>query len=195
MLTLAEALLGPNVRISYTSALLNEPGNKRSKWHADWPFNQESACRIRPPYPDLVMHLTSLLMVSPFTEKNGGTLIVPGSHRFPSNPTDPTLGIDLHAPYPGEYGVTGSEGNMIIFDSRLWHCAPANKSNQVRVALGVRYAPWWLNLEALDPMSDYRRQIVDEQGQTENVVPRLASHIYETLPEKVKPLYRHWLER
>ena len=33
------------------------------------------------PYPDAVMHLTTLWMLSPFSAKNGGTLILPGSHR------------------------------------------------------------------------------------------------------------------
>lgn len=192
---LAEALLGPNVRISFTSAIMNEPGKQRTKWHADWPFNQNNACHIPAPYPDQVMHLTALLMVSPFTEENGGALIVPGSHRQPSNPTDPKLGIDVDAPYPYEYRIMGNEGNMLMFDSRLWHCPPANPSDQVRVALGIRYAPWWLNLEVLDPDSDYRHQLVDEAGKKENIVPRLATRVYANLPEKVQPLYRHWLGR
>ena len=38
-----EGLLGPHARISYTSALINEPENPRGNWHADWPFNQRNA--------------------------------------------------------------------------------------------------------------------------------------------------------
>jgi hypothetical protein len=39
LLSIVELLLGHHVRISYTSAIVNEPGNARGNWHADWPFN------------------------------------------------------------------------------------------------------------------------------------------------------------
>ena len=63
----AEALFGPHFRISFTSAIINLPGNERGKWHADWPFNQEVAGRIPAPYPDVCQHLTTLWMLAPFT--------------------------------------------------------------------------------------------------------------------------------
>lgn len=195
VLTLVESLLGPDVRISFTSALVNEPGKQRTKWHADWPFNQLNACHVGVPYPDRIMHLTSLFMISPFTEDNGGTLIVPGSHRSSSNPTDESLGIDPTLPYPTEFRVTAAAGSMVLFDSRLWHCPPGNPSPSPRVALGVRYAPWWLNLESLDPDSDFRKQMVIEPGLHENIVPRIDRQVYEALPDNVQPLYRHWIVR
>ena len=195
VLGLAEILLGPNVRLSFTSAIINEPGKRRTTWHADWPFNQNNACHVPTPYPDCIMHLTALLMISPFTEANGGTLVVPGSHRFPSNPTDSKLGIDPTQPYATEFRVTGPAGSMVVFDSRLWHCPPANPSDHVRIALGVRYAPWWLNLEPLNPDSDIRKQLVEEPGLEENEVPKLSVQAYESLPEQVRPLLRHWVAR
>lgn len=193
VLTLAERLLGPNFRVSFTSALINEPGKQRTNWHADWPFNQDNACHVPAPYPDRVMHLTALIMLSPFTEANGGTLLVPGSHRASSNPTDPGLGIDPTLPHPTEYRVTGRAGSLLLFDSRLWHCPPANPSAAPRVALGFRYAPWWLNLEALDPDSDQRQQLVTEPGLTDNIVPRVDPNVWQSLPENVQPLLRHWI--
>jgi len=195
VLGLAKILLGPNIRLSFTSAIINEPGKQRTTWHADWPFNQNNACHVPAPYPDCIMHLTALLMISPFTEANGGTLVVPGSHRFPNNPSDSNLGIDPTQAYPTEHRVIGPAGSMVIFDSRLWHCPPANPSDTVRVALGVRYAPWWLNLEPLNPQSDIRQQLVEEPGLEENEVPKLSVQVYESLPESVRPLLRHWVDR
>ena len=93
LINLSGKLLGAHVRISFTSVIINEPGKPRTNWHADWPFNQNNACHVPAPYPNRVMHLTSLLMVSPFTQENGGTLIVPGSHQKSSNPTDKNLGV------------------------------------------------------------------------------------------------------
>lgn len=195
VLALTGTFLGPNVRISFTSALINDPGKERTTWHADWPFNQSNACHVPAPYPDRIMHMTGLIMISPFTEENGGTLVVPGSHRYTSNPTNENLGIDPYAPHPTEHRVTGEPGSMILFDSRLWHCPPGNPSNKPRVALGLRFAPWWLNIEPLDPDSDVRRQWVEEPGLTDNIVPRLPREVYDALPEIVQPLYRHWVER
>jgi hypothetical protein len=34
----------------------------------------------------------------------------------------------------------------------------------------------------------------DEAGATDNIVPSIRRDVYERLPQKVKPLYRHWLE-
>ncbi len=192
LLAIAEALLGQHVRISYTSAIVNHPGNARGGWHADWPFNQNNAGHITAPYPDAVMHLTTLWMLSPFTFENGATLIVPGSHRSKDNPTGPN-GVDPLAPYPTEMQITGTAGSVLVFDSRLWHTSAPNHSDRSRVGLAVRYAPWWLNLDVLMPGSDERARMVDEPGLKDNAVPPVPPEVYETLPDDVKPLYRHWV--
>jgi len=91
--------------------------------------------------------------------------------------------------------ITGPAGSMLLMDSRTWHCPPANHSDQARVCVAVRYAPWWLNLEALDPESELRRQWVDEPGLSENDQARIPREAYERLPEKAKPLLRHWIRK
>lgn len=192
LLGIAEAVLGPHVRISMTSAIVNFPGNERGGWHADWPFNQNNAGHIPAPYPDAAAHLTTLWMLSEFRGENGGTLIVPGSHRYPDNPTG-SLGVDPMAPYPSETQATGPAGSVMVFDSRLWHATAPNRSGEPRVALAVRYAPWWLNLEVMMPGSVERARMVDETGQTDNQVPPVPKAVYDALPENVKPLYRHWV--
>ena len=84
---------------------------------------------------------------------------------------------------------------MVLFDSRTWHCPPANPSSEARICVGVRYAPWWLNLEPLDPGGQLRQQWVIEPGLTENEQPRIRPEVYEVLPERARPLYRHWVAK
>ncbi|MCC6681891.1 MAG: phytanoyl-CoA dioxygenase family protein [Phycisphaeraceae bacterium] len=192
MMSIAEALLGPHVRISMTTAAINYPGNERGTWHADWPFNQTKAGHIRMPYPDAVMHLTTIWMLSPFTEESGGTFIVPGSHRCSTNPTGGN-GVDPLKPYPTEMHATGEAGSVLVFDSRLWHAVAPNRSDRPRVGVPVRYAPWWLNLNVLMPGSNERTRIMDETGLGENEVGPIPPDVYATLPENVKPLLRHWV--
>jgi hypothetical protein len=191
--SLCHKLLGEHFRISFTSAIINEPGNARGGWHADWPFNQKNAGHLETPYPDAVMHITTLWILSPFTESNGGTLLRPGSHSDPSNPTAPGRD-DAGQMFDDEIHVTGSEGSVIFMDSRLWHAAPANRSSQPRVVLAVRHAPWWLNLEVLRPGSDQRRQMCDEAGKSDNIVPPIPREIFDALPRDVRSLFRHWVE-
>ena len=189
-----EELLGHHSRISFTSAIINEPGNDRGKWHADWPFNQRNAGHIPVPYPDAVMHITTLWMLSSFTTENGGTLIRPGSHR---QSTNPTAGDDAQAmrSFPDEINVTGPAGGVLVMDSRLWHATAPNRTDSPRVALAVRYAPWWLNLEVLRPESDERKRMCDEAGRTDNIVPSVRPDVYARLPQDVQTLYRHWVAR
>ncbi|MBP88933.1 MAG: hypothetical protein CMJ64_19830 [Planctomycetaceae bacterium] len=193
LLALVGRLLGEHVRISFTSAIINEPGNERGGWHADWPFNQKNAGRILAPYPDAVVHLTTLWMLSPFDVSNGGTLVLPGSHTKSTNPTA------IDAPDPNEHfadeiNVCGAAGSVLVMDSRLWHATAPNGTSEPRVALAVRYAPWWLNLEVLRPEADERKRMCDETGATDNIVPSIRREVYERLPPNVQSLYRHWIE-
>ena len=192
ILGVAETWFGPHVRSSFTNSIINMPGNERGGWHADWPFNQEKAGCIPAPYPDTVMQLSTLWMLSPFSDETGGTLIVPGSHRTTNNPTG-AMGVDRFQPYRTEMQVTGSPGSVLLFDSRLWHSTAANHSDKPRFAMVVRYAPWWLNLDVLMPGSEERIRMVDETGKLENEVPPVPRHVYEALPDDVQPLYRHWV--
>ncbi len=194
VLGVAEHWFGPFVRISFTTTLITHPGNDRGRWHADWPYNQERPGRIPAPYPDFPVQLSSLWMISDFTEENGGTWIVPGSHRASNNPTG-DMGIPLFEPYRTEMTATGPAGSVMLFDSRLWHATATNRSAGPRVAMVVRYIPWWFNAEILVPGSDERRRMVDKSGRPENEMPALTPEVYEGLPDGVKPLYRHLVRR
>lgn len=190
LLDVIDRLLGPFVHVSFASAIINAPGNSRGKWHADWPFNQELAGRVPSPYPDAAMHLTTLWMLSPFTVETGGTLVVPGSHRSPTNPTGDN-GYDRYERVPGETNATGDAGDVLLFDSRLWHATAPNRTIEPRVALALRFAPWWLDVSVLRPGSRKRAQMVDEPEAIENEAPSITKEVFEELPEGVKTLFRH----
>ena len=195
ILSIADSLLGHDARISFTSAIVNEPGNARGDWHADWSFNQRNAGHLPEPYPiDTVFHLPTIWMLSPFDDENGGTLVLPQSHRKDYNPTGDAT-IDALTSFQEEIHAAGEAGSVLMMDSRLWHATSPNLADSPRVALAVRYAPWWLNLEVLRPESDERRRMVTEVGQEENEVPSIPQDVYDLLSDRVKPLYRHWVRR
>ncbi|MFP6766670.1 MAG: phytanoyl-CoA dioxygenase family protein [Planctomycetaceae bacterium] len=194
LLDICRRLLGHNIRITFTSAIVNHPGNRRGDWHSDWPFNQGNAGHVPAPYPDRIMHLTTLWMITEFSQASGATLVVPGSHRQSTNPTSGGCETAVDESLADEQHACGAPGTVLVFDSRLWHSAAPNTTDSNRIALAVRYGPWWLNTEVLRPGSDTRQQMVTEPELTDNQVPSVPRDVYDRLPQNVQPLYRHWIE-
>ena len=89
-----------------------------------------------------------IVMLDDFTEKNGATRVVPGSHtsgRYAEN------GVN----YPEEILVTGSKGDVLIFDGALWHGSSTNFSNMERWSVNIGYGRWFLK-----PSFDVARSLV-----------------------------------
>ena len=95
--------------------------------------------------------------------------------------------------YPTEVNAAGNAGDVLVMDSRLWHATAPNITADPRVAVVVRYAPWWLDLSVLQPDSATRQRLLQATGKGENQVPLLPAPVYATLPETVKPLFAHWV--
>ena len=190
---LVTTLLNEHYRVSFTTGLVNYPGNERGQWHADWPFIQTLGARIPAPYPDAVMHLTCVFPLTEFTAETGATLLLPGSHRRPRNPTG-EIGVERRAPQEDEVQAIIAAGSVLVIDSRCWHATAANRSDKPRVAFAVRFAPWWLNLEVLRPNSFLRQRMVGQRNQPDDPIPPMARPVYDRLPDQVKPLFQHGIE-
>ncbi len=193
IMAIMRELFGKHVRISMLTGLVTGPGLKRGVVHADWPFKQSNASCVPSPYPDVVMNIVTMWMLSDYTVDNGGTIVVPGSHKRDESPHEngrysPT------AEYEGEVRLTGKAGDVGLFDARTWHAAAANQTDQPRVGVIVRYAPWWLNTNVLRPGSRDRHQVVEQHGGQDNEVKLLSRETYDQLPDDVKPLVYHLIE-
>uniref|UniRef100_UPI00404A8AE2 phytanoyl-CoA dioxygenase family protein n=3 Tax=Cephaloticoccus sp. TaxID=1985742 RepID=UPI00404A8AE2 len=193
-MTMMTGLFGEHFKISFITGLVNNAGVKRGPMHADWPYNQNAAAKVLSPYPDVMMHMVTMWMLSDYTIENGGTHIIPGSHkrgyapRFGSN-------YEPMATYKNEVQMQGKAGDVGIFDARTWHATAENKTNEPRIGVLIRYCPWWLNLKPLTPGSRERRMIVgdDPKGLTAKVEP-IPLSVFDTLPENIKPLLNHMVD-
>jgi hypothetical protein len=180
VLGVIRAVLDPHVRIAQTEFKPRPPNDDNKmyrSYHSDWPHDlvdRDRAGAVRQPFPNVTMGLTTIWLLSPFGPESGGTWVVPGSHRDPRNPRGLEDGIDEFKPIPGEMQASGTAGSVLIIDSRIWHSNAANPSDEPRVAIVVRYVPWWVSVEF--------------GGRNNAIVPR---QVYEAFPEDVKPLYRH----
>lgn len=111
-------LIGWPARLSTLSGNVNYPGAQPCVLHADQIWAPE-------PWPAKgPLGVNAGWIIDDFTKANGGTRIVPGSHRF------------NRLPRPGEavpemVQVEAPAGSLLIFESRLWHQTGANVTRDV----------------------------------------------------------------
>ncbi len=73
-----------------------------------------------------------LVMLDDFTEENGATYLLTGSHRLREKPADTLFFRDA-------VRAVGSAGSIVVFNSNLWHAAGVNRSNRPRRALTLAF--------------------------------------------------------
>ncbi|BCH56887.1 hypothetical protein GOZ89_19695 [Agrobacterium vitis] len=132
---------GREFNLSGLAAQITNHGRPAQKLHTD----QDQL----PLDPSKAYVANILVMVSDFTEANGATRVIPGSHLWPRPPwsrspnTAPdypfrTMGIP--APPMDTIAVEGQPGSALILDGRVWHGAGAHTAPGVtRYALASSY--------------------------------------------------------
>ncbi|MBN1237479.1 MAG: phytanoyl-CoA dioxygenase family protein [Gammaproteobacteria bacterium] len=100
------------------------PGYGQQGLHADWMTRSSG---------DEFFVVTAIFMLDAFTEDNGATRVVPGSHRITA-PIAKSYAQPL-AHHPKEAIVTGPSGSVLIFNGHLWHSGTRNVSNGPRRAV------------------------------------------------------------
>jgi ectoine hydroxylase-related dioxygenase (phytanoyl-CoA dioxygenase family) len=98
-----------------------------------------------------VASLNVMLVLDEFTERNGGTLVVPGTHQRPEQPAEEYLQAAAIA-------VECPVGSMILFDSTLWHAAGPNRSENDRLAINHQFTRAFFKQQI-----DYVRALGDER--------------------------------
>lgn len=129
VLALCESLLDKELLLSSLCSLTLGPGQTAQPLHED--TQQLLLARPRPP-----LALNAMWALSDFTEANGATRIVPGSHK-----------LDHAPPYGAQVetvAATMSAGSVMLFDSALWHMGGANTTDERRYALSCYYCAGWM---------------------------------------------------
>ncbi len=78
---------------------------------------------IQPPIRSVAVGMNLMYFLEDVSEENGGTLVMPGSHKGNWAPDDPYDPVDTVA-------AAGPAGTCMVFESRLWHATGANKMPQ-----------------------------------------------------------------
>lgn len=81
----------------------------------------------------------SVWMLDDFTEQNGATRVVPGSHRWDKVPSD--LMEDPSESHPDEMLLLGPAGTCAIFNAHLWHGGTTNRTDRLRRSVMGAFVP------------------------------------------------------
>jgi len=124
VLPLVERVLDRGCLVSSLSSIAIEPGETAQPIHAD-----DQLIPLDKPHAPTVCN--SMWALTDFTEANGATRVVPGSHLADHSP-------DYGAPYdsvPAEMG----KGGVLVWHGSLWHGGGANTTDHRRVGIAMNY--------------------------------------------------------
>ena len=117
-------VLRSDFKLSALNSRASLPGHGLQGIHADWGKAVE---------PGDYYVCNSIWLLDDFTEQNGATRVVPGSHRSGKLPSD--VQSDTKEAFDGEIKLLASAGIVVIFNSHLWHGGTLNTSPNRRRAL------------------------------------------------------------
>jgi ectoine hydroxylase-related dioxygenase (phytanoyl-CoA dioxygenase family) len=134
-----------------TQVIAIGPGEPAQQIHRDqWAFDFF-------PFPKgYEVQCNTIWAMTDFTEANGATRVIPGSHRF-----EDRRQFEVEDTEPAEMPA----GSVLFYTGALYHGAGANRSDAVRYGLNVTYAVSWLRQEENQYLScpaDVARTLPDD---------------------------------
>jgi ectoine hydroxylase-related dioxygenase (phytanoyl-CoA dioxygenase family) len=124
VLPIVEGVLDPGCLVSSLSSISIDPGETAQPIHAD-----DQLIPLDKPHAPVVCN--TMWALTDFTEANGATRIVPGSHRSPDNPVFGEHYDSIAAEMP--------RGGVLIWHGSLWHGGGANRTDERRVGVAMNY--------------------------------------------------------
>jgi ectoine hydroxylase-related dioxygenase (phytanoyl-CoA dioxygenase family) len=108
---------------------------------------------------DKTFSMQCIFIVNEFSESNGCSIAIPGSHKS-GKYTDRSLGAESYTK------LFANPGDVVLWDSRLWHGTLENISGKDRWALIATIVSWWvkpaMNMTQSLPQEIYSK-LSDEQ--------------------------------
>lgn len=124
ILPLVERVLDPGCLVSSLSSIGIDPGEIAQPIHAD-----DQLMPLAKPHVATVCN--TMWALTDFTEANGATRVIPGSHLRDSSP-------EYGRPYdsiPAEM----KRGSVLVWHGSLWHGGGANRTDERRIGIAMNY--------------------------------------------------------
>jgi ectoine hydroxylase-related dioxygenase (phytanoyl-CoA dioxygenase family) len=129
VLPVVEGVLDGGCLVSSLSSIAIGPGESAQPIHAD-----DQLIPIPKPHPPTVCN--TMWSLTDFTEDNGATRLVPGSHLLDHSPT-----------YGQDYPSIAAEmpkGSVLVWHGSLWHGGGANRTDTRRVGIAMNYCAGYI---------------------------------------------------
>lgn len=172
-LGVVERVLDPECLLSSMTAIEISPGESRQPLHCD--DGSHGLPRPGPPYG-----VVAIWALSDFTRENGGTHLVPGSHRFDR--------IPRRGDAPETVQVEMPAGSVLFYNASLWHGGGANRSEARRLGIVVNYCAGFLRQEECQLLAIPREQVVEFPSRLRRLIGYgtyrgLLGHVDQRSPE------------
>ena len=128
ILGVLERVLGPQFLLSAPVGISIGPGSKAQPVHRD-----DGVYPIARPRRDLVVN--TMWALDDFTEANGATVVVPGSHKWIDERPDESSSL-VRAVMPA--------GSVMLFVGSLFHGGGANTTEKARLGVILEFCTGWL---------------------------------------------------
>jgi ectoine hydroxylase-related dioxygenase (phytanoyl-CoA dioxygenase family) len=129
VLPVVEGVLDRGLLISSLSSIAIGPDESAQPIHAD-----DQVIPIPKPHPATVCN--SMWALTDFTEENGATRLIPGTHRADHSPEF----TPAHDSIPAEM----SKGSVLVWHGSLWHGGGANRTSERRVGVAMNYCAGYI---------------------------------------------------
>ena len=168
-----------DIRLAHPAAIgvMTPDDGKRTVqgWHSDYPYHWgiNAGGKVPTPSGKTVMGVQRIICVSAFTKYRGATAFKLGSHAHDRGPPE-DWGVAAEAYRPGYRAANGlpyngpdadvieaPAGSMILFDTRTWHRAGINRSDENRAAILTDLTPAYI-VPYSDTTADYRALVESE---------------------------------
>ncbi len=105
--------------------------------------------------PDVEITVSCLFALRDFTDDNGATRVVPGSHRGAA--------LDRSSGFTADdtVGAVMAKGSGLIYTGKVVHGAGANRTDAVRYGMHVSYVVGWLRPEEASPLMISQRRAAE----------------------------------
>jgi ectoine hydroxylase-related dioxygenase (phytanoyl-CoA dioxygenase family) len=175
VLPIVDRVLDPGCIISSLSSIDILPGERAQPIHAD-----DQLIPLPKPHPPTVCN--SMWALTDFTEANGATRLIPGTHLADHSPE-----------YGADYDSIAAEmpkGSVLIWHGSLWHGGGANTTSAARIGIAMNYCAGYIRQQENQQLGLPREKVQSFEPRLRELVGygvynMLIGHINKQSPEQL----------